>query len=108
MLRVLLLCSGCLSVVPEAPSAEDLAAYQAAQATVGRDAEAHVRLALWCESHGLLAERRKHLMMATLIDPEHPTARGLLGQVSDEGRWRKPEEMAEAVGKDADLAAKLA
>ena len=34
---------------------------EAALAQVGRDADAHVRLALWCEAHGLSAERLKHL-----------------------------------------------
>jgi hypothetical protein len=108
MLRVLLLCSGLMAASPEAPSDEDLAAYRVAQAAVGRDAGAHVRLALWCESRGLAAERRKHLAMATLIDPDHPAARGLLGQVPDGDRWRKPEEVAEKVKEDAELAAKLA
>jgi hypothetical protein len=105
MLRVLLLCSGCFTI---SPSDEDLAAYRAAQATVGRDAGAHVRLAQWCESRGLLSERRKHLAMAVLIDPDHPAARGLLGQVPDDGQWRKPEEVADHIAKDAELGAKLA
>jgi hypothetical protein len=112
MFGTALLCSALLTAdapaAPASPSPEDLAAYRAAQATVGRDAEAHVRLALWCESHGLLAERRKHLAMATLIDPDHATARGLLGQVPEEGRWRRPEEVAEEVANDPDLSAKLA
>ena len=40
------------------------------------DADAHVRLALWCEAHGLPAERLKHLAIAALIEPGHVTARG--------------------------------
>ena len=43
--------------------------YQAAQAKAGHDAKAHVKLALWCQSHGLGAERMKHLAMAVLYDP---------------------------------------
>ena len=39
-----------------------LSAYQSAAAAAGRDADAHVRLALWCEAHGLTAERLKHLV----------------------------------------------
>jgi hypothetical protein len=109
MLGTALLCSALLTTdAPASPSPEDLAAYRAAQATVGRDAEAHVRLALWCEARGLTAERRKHLAMATLIDPGHPTARGLLGQVPDDGRWRKPDEIADQVKNDPALSAKLA
>ena len=52
-----------------APS--DLAAYQAAQKAAGRDANAQVRLALWCEAHGLTAERVKHLGLAVLSDPSN-------------------------------------
>ena len=44
-----------------APSSADLDAYEAAREKVGRDPAAHIRLALWCEAHGLIAERRKHL-----------------------------------------------
>ena len=40
--------------VPSAPaSADDLKTYQEAAGRAGRDAEAHVKLALWCERHGL-------------------------------------------------------
>src|SRR4029079_5305968 len=31
----------------------DLEAYKAAAAKAGRDPDAHVKLALWCEAHGL-------------------------------------------------------
>ncbi len=37
---------------------------------------AHVRLALWCESHGFDAERMKHLAMAVLYDPSHALRAG--------------------------------
>ena len=40
---------------------QDLETYQAARAKAGKSADAHVRLALWCEAHGLSAERMKHL-----------------------------------------------
>ena len=56
----------------------------------GRDADAHVRLASWCEAHGLNAERHKHLATALEIDPDHAAAHGLLGQVADNGEWRMP------------------
>src|SRR4051812_6668457 len=54
---------------------DDLATYRAASAGVGRDPDAHVRLALWCEAHGLQVERLKHLAIAVLTDPRHATAR---------------------------------
>ncbi len=40
------------------PSTEaDRSAYESARKEAGRDAQAHVRLALWCEAHGLGSER---------------------------------------------------
>ena len=79
------------------PSAADLAAYQAARATIGRDADAHVMLALWCESRGMAAERTALLTRAVLLDPDNARARGLLGFVEHEGKWLRPEEVAKAV-----------
>src|SRR5262245_2426111 len=70
---------------PPAGAASDLAEYEAALKKTGRDAAAHVRLALWCEAHGLLAEQRKHLTLAVLIEPRNATARGLMGLASYRG-----------------------
>src|SRR3954471_20097451 len=105
MFRVVLLCASVMATdpaAPAAPSPEDLAAYQAAQAQAGRDADAHLRLALWCESHGLNAERLKQLALAVLLDPGHATARGLMGLVADDGQWRRPEAVAQRVQDDAE------
>ncbi|MDB5351229.1 MAG: hypothetical protein JWN86_2476 [Planctomycetota bacterium] len=90
------------------PSAEELSAYRQARAAVGRDAEAQVKLALWCEAHGLVAERMEHLAMAIVIDPANRAARGLMGLVSDAGRWKKPEDVAAKIKDDAKLADALA
>src|SRR4051794_14810524 len=84
-----------IGAAPARPSAEDLAAYREAKAKVGRDADAQVKLALWCESHGMAAERLEHLAMAVLADPTNATARGLMGQVADDGKWRKPDDLAD-------------
>src|SRR3954447_844792 len=111
MLRVVLLCAGVIGADPSAPAApspDDLQTYQAAQAQAGRDADAHVRLALWCEAHGLNAERLKQLALAVVLDPGHAAARGLLGLVADDGQWRRPEAVARRVQDDTELAAKLA
>ena len=35
-------------------------------------ADAHVRLASWCETHGMQVERHKHLGIALEIAPDHP------------------------------------
>ena len=58
-----------------AQSSTDLTGYQARK-KAGRDAKAQVRLALWCEAHGLTAERLKHLSLAVLYDPANALARG--------------------------------
>jgi len=85
----------------------DLAAYQAAAKAVGRDADAHVRLALWCEAHGLSAERIKHLGLAILSDPTNVLARGLLGLVDYQGKWQRPDEISKAVQDDPDRKARV-
>jgi hypothetical protein len=82
--------------------------YQKARSEAGRDADSHVRLALWCERHGLTAERLQHLALAVLADPSHPTARGLLGLVAVGDGWRKPVEVAARSEADPAGAASLA
>ena len=52
-----------LFLVADASGPDDLPTYQAAAAKIGRDADAHVRLACWCEAHGLSAQRHKHLAL---------------------------------------------
>jgi hypothetical protein len=110
MTAVALLMCGVIGFGPEVaakPSADDVAAYEVARGKVGRDAAEHVRLALWCEARGLTAERVKHLALATLIDPDHARARGLMGLVSFRDRWDRPETVAEKVKADPALAATL-
>jgi hypothetical protein len=92
---------GFLAAGPEPPAARpDLAAYEAARAKAGHTADAQVKLALWCEAHGLDAERLKHLTLATLIDPAGASSRGLLGLVSYRGKWARPEEVGRSVRDD--------
>src|SRR4051794_34738807 len=78
----------------EPPPSPDFRAYEAARQKADRTADAQVKLALWCEAHGLGAERLKHLTMATLLDPSHAAARGLLGLVSYGGRRQRPEDVS--------------
>lgn len=92
----------------ETPAPAELAAYEAAKVGAGRDSDAQVRLALWCEAHGLQAERIRHLALAVLNDPSHATARGLMGLVAYRGRWQRPEAVGDKVKADAELAALLA
>ena len=105
MLSSLLLCCALLCadepVRSQGRSAEpDLAAYREAAAKVGRDADAHVKLALWCEAHGLTAERIKHLALATLSDPHNAAARGLLGLVLYHGKWQRPDDVSRQARED--------
>jgi hypothetical protein len=89
------------------PTPSNLAAYKEAKAGIGRDADAHVRLALWCEARGLDAERTKHLTIATLIDPAHATARGLLGMVQYKGKWLSPDAVAQKIQADPEQQARI-
>ena len=50
-------------------SSPDLKTYHALNAKAGKDPQAQVKLALWCEARGLNAERLKHLAQAVLSDP---------------------------------------
>ncbi len=92
----------------EPPASPDRAAYERALESAGRDSTSQVNLALWCEAHGMSAERMKHLARAVLIDPKNATARGLMGLVEYKGRWNRPESVADKVKADVNLGAKLA
>ena len=46
------------------------------------------------------AERTKHLMLATLLDPANAMARGLMGLVSYQGKWQAPADVAREVQED--------
>ena len=104
MFSAILVCAACATLDPSEAVAgprvepETMAAYEAARARAGRDADAHVRLALWCEAHGLEAERLKHLAIAVLTDPTHAAARGLLGLVAYRGGWHSPEAVSAQIG----------
>jgi hypothetical protein len=103
MSAVLLLCAGLLGL-----SAPDQSEYQAAAARAGRDAGAQLKLAVWCEAHGMDAERLKHLASVLLRDPRNSAARGMMGLVDYAGRWMSPEMVGQAVNADEAMTAKLA
>jgi len=109
LIGAILACCGLISAAPgdaSPPSSSDRAAYEAARDKAGRDADANVRLALWCEARGLEAEKLRHLALAVLVDPGHAGARGLLGLVSEGGRWGSPEAVAARLEADSALKAK--
>jgi hypothetical protein len=92
----LVACSALLVAGLDAPPVVDARqAYQEAKAKATRSPEDQVRLALWCEAHGLTTERLHHLTLAILADPGNATARGLMGLVLREGRWQRPEAIAD-------------
>jgi tetratricopeptide (TPR) repeat protein len=88
-------------------SAADRKIYEAVRLKAGKDPAALVKLALWCEAHGLSAERSKHLMEAIGIDPSSAAARGLLGLISYQEKWLSPEEVKSKRQSDENLAKKV-
>src|SRR5262249_48549024 len=81
-------------------SLADRPAYEQARKEAGRDAQAHVRLALWCEAHGMTAERMKHLALAVMYDPSNALARGLMGLVAYQGKWGRPDDVGKRIQDD--------
>ncbi len=96
-----------LDTPPAAPD-DTQAAYQAAKAHAGRSPAEQIRLAYWCEAHGLTAERARHLALAVLADPTNAAARGLLGLVARQDKWMRPDAVADQVKTDPTIAATLA
>ena len=77
MIHAIMLCCALLGDggKPVEPTAADRAAYEVAAGKAGKNAAAHVRLALWCEAHGLPAERTKHLNVAVSLETTNALAR---------------------------------
>ena len=94
------------TTVAEPPG--DFKTYRLLATAVGRNPDAQVRLALWCETHGLIPERLKHLSLAVLLDPGHATARGLLGLITYRGQWQGTDAVAARVRADDTLSGALA
>ena len=102
MIHALLLCCAILGDggQPAGSTAGDRATYDARAAKTGKIAAAHIQLALWCEAHGMTAERAKHLALAVSLDPLNTVARGLLGVVAFKGNWARPEEVERDIQSD--------
>ena len=110
MLHVAFLALVATAVPPDDSSRESAAdrkVYEAVRVKAGKDPAALVKLSLWCEAHGLSAERARHLMEAIGIDPGNVAARGLLGLVSYRGEWLSPDDVRGKRTSDQDLAKKL-
>jgi tetratricopeptide (TPR) repeat protein len=102
MCCVILLCCALIGddQAPTVSRQADLAAYESARAMAGENADAHARLALWCEAHGLTAERMQQLAAAVKYDPAHPLARALMGLVAYRGKWAPPQEVGQQIHND--------
>ena len=85
---------------PAEPTAADRAAYEAAAAKAGKNAAAHVQLALWCEAHGLSAERIKHLNLAVVARPGKCAGSRPSGPGRLQGKWAKPEQVEQEIADD--------
>ncbi len=109
MIYAALLCYATLGdqEAPAAVAPSDIVAYEAAKKEAGRDADAQVKLALWCEARGLSAERTKHLGLALLSDPDNVLARGLSGLVEYQGKWQHPDEISKGVQDDPERKARV-
>ncbi len=105
MVHAILLCCALFAdgSKPAESNASDRAAYETAAAKAGKNAAAQIQLALWCEAHSFPAERIKHLDMALSLDPASALARGLLGLVTFQGKWAKPEQVKKDLDDDPKL-----
>src|SRR6185437_15994071 len=108
MFALAMVCVALVGAGPPGLGPEELRVYEEARSQAGRSADAHVRLALWCETQGWNEGRLRHLALAVLNDPKHARARALLGLVSYAGTWAKPESVRARVEADESLAPKLA
>ncbi len=109
MLHFSVVCCWLFLAVPgDSPTPEELSAYQAAAAKAGENVSAHIRLASWCELHGMHLERHKHLGIALELAPDNAAVHGMLGQVFDGGEWRMPQAVVENYLSDARAKANLA
>jgi tetratricopeptide (TPR) repeat protein len=90
-----------------AQATADRSTYEAVRRKAGNDPSALVKLALWCEAHGLSDERFKHLTEAIGIKPDNLVAQGLLGLISYRGEWLSPEDVRARRKSDEELTKKL-
>jgi hypothetical protein len=110
-MKLAIICAGLLgfNLSADSPTPPDVKqSYEEAKAKAGRSSDEQVKLALWCEAHGLTTQRLHHLTLAVLADPKNAAARGLMGLVAYNGRWLRPEVVAEKTKADPDHAAILA
>ena len=67
--------------------------YKKLQPTTPDTVEGHLKMADWCQDHGLVQERQTHLERIIQLDPDHAAARSALKYVKSQGEWVTREEM---------------
>jgi hypothetical protein len=92
----------------DGPKPSTLEAYRDRAAKCGPSPVAQIQLALWCEQNGLERQKVEHLARALRVDPDHPVARALLGQVRHREGWETSDRAAEDIRAEAARAAALA
>lgn len=55
--------------------------------------EAHLELAEWCRTNGLLDQRQEQMELVLNFDPDHEEARRVLGYVQHFGRWMTKDDV---------------
>ena len=85
--------------IAKTATAADREYYKSAADAAGHDPAAGSPV-LWCERHGLSAERAKHLALAVLYDPSNAPAHALQGLVSFGGKWSRPEQIGDQIQND--------
>jgi hypothetical protein len=81
---------------PASTDAAALAEYNARRANMPDTADAHWKLALWCEQKRLKAEATVELLAVTRLDPRREAAWKKLGYEKQNGRWMSAEELTAA------------
>ena len=66
--------------------------YEVRKRHTDNDVESQFRLAEWCKSKGLRAQREEALQAVLALDPENLAAHQGLGQTKKEGQWRTYDE----------------
>ncbi len=77
-------------VVTEKPAQVE---YESIRPNYPDTVEGQWSLAEWCREHNLSVERKTHLQRVVELDPDHATARRLLGYSKVDGAWKTQEEV---------------
>jgi hypothetical protein len=90
---------------PKAPMNESaaLAEYNARRERLKNNADAHWKLAVWCEQNRLRPEAMVHFAAVVQLDPGRTAAWRRLGFKKHNGRWKSEDQVKEEVELKKDL-----